>query len=70
MSTSKYRKQIMEYAERKAGAVVQFAGMAGVYELSRSDPGSDRFASPLRAAKDSGTRVSFEIQGNRIVSAE
>ena len=65
---SKYRKQVIEFAERKAGVVVQFAGMAGIYELSRSHPSYDRFASLLRAAKDSGIPVSFEIEDHRIVS--
>ncbi len=65
---SKYRKQVLEFAERDAGVVVQFAGMAGIYELPRSDPGFDRFAPLLRAAKDLGIPVSFELEGHRIVS--
>jgi hypothetical protein len=67
---SKYRKQVIAFAERKAGVVVQFAGMAGIYELSRSHPSYDRFASLLRAAGDSWGEVSFELEDNRIISVE
>ena len=67
---SKYRKQVIEFAERKAGVVVQFAGMAGIYELAKSHPTYDRFASLLRAAKDSGIPISFELEDNRIISVE
>jgi hypothetical protein len=65
---SKYRKQVIEFAERERGVVVQFAGMAGIYELPRSHPGYDRSAALLRAAKEALGEVSFELDGHQIVS--
>jgi hypothetical protein len=65
---SKSRQQVIELAERERGLIVQFAGWAGIYELPRTDPGFDRFAPLLRAAKDSGIPVEFETDGHRIVS--
>jgi len=67
---SKYRKQVIQFAEREAGVVVQFAGMAGIYELSRSHLDYEHCAALLRAAKDSWGEVSFEIEDHRIVSVE
>jgi hypothetical protein len=65
---SKYRKQVMGYAERAPGVLIQFAGMTGIFELPKSHPSFESFASLLRAAKDSGIPVSFELDGNQIVS--
>jgi hypothetical protein len=65
---SKYTKQVIQFAERETGVVVQFAGMAGIYELPRTHLSYDHFARLLQAAKKSGIPVSFEIEDHRIVS--
>jgi hypothetical protein len=42
--------------------------MAGIYELPRSPLSHDHFAALLRAAHESLSEVSFEIEDHRIVS--
>lgn len=65
---AKFRKQVMGYAERDPGVLVQFAGTVGYFELPSSTPQFDLFASLLRAAKESRIPIAFECEGNQILS--
>lgn len=64
----KFRKQVIAFAERAPGAIVQFAGQAGNFHLPRSNPDYEHGAALLRSAKESGIPVAFEAEGDQILS--